>query len=249
MLGAQLGNRHFKRFAHNKLDDLRQLIAKERNKDKWIVSESIFSMDGDMAPIDELMLLSQINDAYFYLDEAHATGVFGKNGMGLLDSPDERTIIMGTFGKGCGSFGAYIACSQTIKEYLINFCSGLIYTTALPPSVLASIQAALELIPSMVSERQQLLENARYLKNELERIGFDTGDTKSQIICLYLGSSELAVSLSEYLEKNDIYVRAIRPPTVPNNSARVRLSLSFVHSTLEIEHLITTLKYWHANKH
>ncbi len=248
LLGAQLGNRNFKRFAHNKLDHLKQLMDKERNNNKWIITESIFSMDGDLAPVDDLLLLSKTNNAYFYLDEAHATGVFGNNGMGVLDSPDERTIIMGTFGKGCGSFGAYIACSQTIKEYLINFCAGLIYTTALPPAILASIQAALEIIPHMVSERQQLLENAHFLKTELEKIGFDTGDTKSQIICLYLGSNELALSLSQYLEQNDIYARAIRPPTVPNNTARVRLSLSLVHSTLEIEQLITTLKYWYANK-
>jgi 8-amino-7-oxononanoate synthase len=248
LLGAQFSKRNFKRFAHNNLDDIKNLISKEQNKNKWIITESIFSMDGDLAPIDDLLLLSKTNNTYFYLDEAHATGVFGKNGMGLLDSPNERTIIMGTFGKGCGSFGAYIACSQTIKEYLINFCAGLIYTTALPPPVLASIQAALEIIPHMVSERQTLLKNAHFLKTELEKIGFDTGNTKSQIICLYLGSNELALSLCQYLEENHIYARAIRPPTVPVNTARVRLSLSLGHSNLEIEQLINTLKCWYANK-
>lgn len=126
LLGAQVGNRNFKRFAHNSLDDVAKLLSKEQTKNKWIVTESIFSMDGDLAPVEDLLLLSKIHNAYFYLDEAHATGVLGKNGLGLLDCPDQQTIVMGTFGKGCGSFGAYIACSQTIKEYLINYCPGLI---------------------------------------------------------------------------------------------------------------------------
>jgi 8-amino-7-oxononanoate synthase len=205
-------------------------------------------MDGDLCPINSLVNITKTNNNFLYLDEAHATGVFGSNGMGLLSSPNNNTVVLGTFGKGCGSFGAYIACSTLLKEYLINFCAGLIYTTALPPSVLASIQAALELIPSMVDERQRLLNRSQLVKEELDSIGFETGKSASQIICLYLNENELATSLAQYLEENNIYARAIKPPTVPVDSARIRLSLSISHSDTDIEQLLSILKRWYANK-
>jgi 8-amino-7-oxononanoate synthase len=249
LIGSQMGSRHFKRFKHNDISELKEALSKQSSQNKWIVTESVFSMDGDLAPIESLVQLRDETKSWLYLDEAHATGVFGKNGMGLLDNPDDQTIVMGTFGKSCGSFGAYIACSNIIKEYLVNFCAGLIYTTALPPSVLGTINAALDIIPHMVSERKTLLDNAAILTNELKNIGFDTGQSASQIICLHLGNNELALSLSEYLAENGIYARAIRPPTVPAKTARIRLSLSLAHSNLEIEYLIKTLKRWYANKY
>lgn len=248
LLGAQLNSRNFKRFDHNNLDQAKNMIEKSINKNNWIITESVFSMDGDLSPINSLVNITKTNNNFLYLDEAHATGVFGPNGMGLLSNPDNNTIVLGTFGKGCGSFGAYIACSSLLKDYLINFCTGLIYTTALPPSVLASIQAALELIPSMVAERQHLLDKSQLVKKELDNIGFETGKSASQIICLYLNNNELATSLAQYLEENNIYARAIKPPTVPINSARIRLSLSVSHSDTEIEQLLSILKRWYANK-
>lgn len=245
LLGIQLANRNFERFAHNNVDELQELLARHAGKAVWVITESVFSMDGDLAPINELITLSKKTQSCLYVDEAHATGVFGENGMGLVHKPDRNTVVMGTFGKGCGSFGAYIACSSQLKDYLINFCSGIIYTTALPPPVLASIQAALELIPYMVLERQDLLKRASLLRAELQKIGFDTGQSNSPIICLNIGGNELALSLSHYLEENKIYARAIRPPTVPENTARIRLSLSAAHSNADIEHLIKTLKQWY----
>ncbi len=182
------------------------------------------------------------------MDEAHATGVFGNNGMGLVSKPSQTTVVMGTFGKGCGSYGAYIACSNQFRDFLVNFCPGIIYTTALPPAVLGSIQAALALIPSMVLERQLLLKTASSLKYDLDQIGFNTGSSASQIICIHTGSSELALSLSQYLEDNNIYAPAIRPPTVPENTARIRLSLLATHKDSDIEHLLQTLRHWYAKK-
>lgn len=182
------------------------------------------------------------------MDESHATGVFGKNGMGLVESPSETTVAMGTFGKGCGSFGAYVACSNQFKDFLVNFCPGIIYTTALPPPVLGAIQAALTLIPHMVQERQLLLKKAASLRYELNQIGFDTGDSASQIVCIYTGTSDQALSLSQYLEENQIYAPAIRPPTVPDNTARIRLSLLATHRDSDIEHLLKTLRHWHGGK-
>jgi len=247
LLGAQLSNKAFTRFAHNNIADLKRLLDKESNKNNWIVTESVFSMDGDIACIDNLRNLAKKTNCHLYIDEAHATGVFGKNGMGLVSNPEKTTVIMGTFGKGCGSFGAYIACSKPMRDFLVNYAAGFIYTTALPPAVLASIQAALEIIPQMVSQRQELLQTSARLRDEINQIGFNTGQSNSQIVSILLGDNELALSLSQYLEENKIYARAIRPPTVPENTARIRLSLSAIHSNLDIERLITVLRNWYAS--
>lgn len=246
LLGAQLANKRFERFQHNNIVHLQKLLTKHFDKNIWIVTESVFSMDGDFAPVNALLTLSRNTQSYLYVDEAHATGLFGDNGMGLVHNPGQNTLIMGTFGKGCGSFGAYIACSNQLKDYLVNFCSGLIYTTALPPSVLAAIEAALEIIPHMVSERQSILDKAASLKAALTEIGFNTGESSSPIICLYVNDSSTALSLSEYLQENNIYARAVRPPTVPENTARIRISLSALHSNIDIEYLLTVLKNWHG---
>ncbi len=249
LLGAQLEKDRLLRFKHNDILDLQRLINKEQDKNKLIVTESVFSMDGDLAPIADILDLANNTQSYLYVDEAHATGVFGQNGMGLVSNPNENTIIMGTFGKGGGSFGAYIACSQQLKNYLVNFCSGLIYTTALPPAVLGAIEAALELIPHMVSQRQYLLHQADIVRTALTEIGFNTGASNSQIVSILIGDSQAAISLSKYLEENSIYAPAIRPPTVPHNTARIRLSISAIHSNLEIEYLLTVLKNWYASQH
>ena len=135
LMGARLGNKNFKAFCHNDINELSYLIStvQDQDKPKWIVSESVFSMDGDLAPVDDLNITAKNNKCHFYLDEAHAIGVFGKNGMGLLNNPDHQTLIMGTFSKGCGSFGAYIACSNIMKDFLINFlCRGDFYYRSAP---------------------------------------------------------------------------------------------------------------------
>jgi len=249
LLGAQLSNKTFVRFAHNNIEELRCLLDAKPDKNNWILTESVFSMDGDLARIDDLLALARNTNLYLYIDEAHATGVFGKNGMGLVSDPDETTVLMGTFGKGCGSFGAYIACSQPMRDFLINYAAGFIYTTALPPVVLASIQAALEIIPQMVSQRQELLQASAKLRDEIKQIGLDTGQSNSQIISILMGNNESALSLSTYLKQNKIYAKAIRPPTVPEGGARIRLSLSAIHSNLDIERLLTVLRNWYASKH
>lgn len=247
LLGAQLNGRYFRRFAHNSLEDVQNYLNKKGERNNWLITESVFSMDGDIAPLEDLGKIVQQNNAYLYVDEAHATGVMGKNGMGLMSNPDERTIVMGTFGKGLGSFGAYVACSNLMQEYLINFCPGLIYTTALPPSILSSIMTALELIPGMTKEREYLNGISVYLKAELDKLGFNTGSSHSQIICLYMKDTDIALLLSQYLEENGIYARAIRPPTVPD--ARIRLSLSAAHKESDIEFLLQVLKVWHEKQY
>jgi 8-amino-7-oxononanoate synthase len=249
LLGAQWNKRQFARFAHNKVEDLNRLIQNnlEKKRTIWAVTESVFSM-GSIAPIDDFLRLSETSDIHLYIDEAHATGVFGKNGMGFVHAPSSKNVVMGTFSKGVGSFGAYVACSSQFKDFLVNFCPGIIYTTALPPPVLGSIGAALELIPHMVPARQRLLKLAAWLKQEIRDTGFSTSYDQSQIVFIQVGKEDNALALSQYLSENKIYALAIRPPTVPENAAGIRLSLSAAHTDTQISHLVDTLKRWNNRK-
>jgi 8-amino-7-oxononanoate synthase len=248
LLGAQGHKYKFARFEHNNLTSLVELAKQKKtgNSIVWAVTESVFSM-GNLAPIEKLLSISQNSNIHLYIDEAHATGVFGNNGMGLVSNPDDKVLVMGTFGKGCGSFGAYIACSKACKDFLTNFCSGIIYTTALPPAVLGAVQAALELIPHLVTQRKCLLNNASMLRQELAGLGFSISPDPSQIIFLRTNDEQKALSLSRYLRENKIYAPAIRPPTVPVNASGLRFSLSAAHEQNDIEYLIGVLRQYRGN--
>ncbi len=249
ILGASLSKLKSIRFRHNDLIDLEQKLNQyvSLGETTWIVTESVFSMDGDLCPLEALTSvttqMSLRNNCHLFIDEAHATGVFGKNGLGMA-RVDEHSIVMGTFGKGLGSFGAYIACSAEMRDYLINFCPGLIYTTALPPSVLGAIDASLQIVPSLNQERLHLLSLADYMRTAISSQGFNTGKSKSQIIPIIVGSDAKALSLAHHFEAANIFVPAIRPPTVPADSARIRLSLSALHTQEHADHFLKVLKQW-----
>ena len=245
--GAMLGGGRWTRYLHNDLDDLKKRLKRDPARDigdKWIVTESIFSMDGDETNLDQLIKLARENGAHLFVDDAHAAGVLGENGMGLASGKKGIDITMGTFSKAFGSFGGYVACSQVTRDYLVNFCSGLIYSTALPPSVLGSIEAALELVPTMDEERRRLTDYANHVRSELKLLDISVGNSASQIIPMIVGCELDAMELSHYLETRGIFAPAIRPPTVPQNTARVRLSLSAAHSESQIETLVEAIKKW-----
>jgi len=246
LLGAQASGARFTRFAHNDLNDLSERFARLPGHDKqtYVVTESVFGMDGDFAPLAALEALSLKQGFALFVDEAHATGVFGENGMGLTDTGFKAAIKMGTFSKGCGSFGAYVACSQEMKDYLINFCPGFIYTTALPPAVLGSIDAALTLIPEMSSERAHLKAMSKFVRSELTQMGFDLANSQSQIIPLVVGDEIEAEELSKFLFAQGIFALPIKPPTVPEGSARVRLSLTAAHLDEHVDKLLAAMRAW-----
>lgn len=229
------------RYRHNDMHHLEELLEKYTNNDapKFILTESVFSMDGDIAPLDKIDLLAKKHNCFVIVDEAHATGVLGENGSGLAAKAD---LVIGTFSKAFGAFGAYIACSQILKDYLVNKCSGLIYATALPPAVLGSIDAALELVPSIDAERVKLQNMAQNFRNEMVSTGYDCDASQTQIVPVILGDSSTTISTSQYLKENGIWVSAIRPPTVPHNSARLRLAFSAHHTENDLDILIDTLK-------
>jgi 8-amino-7-oxononanoate synthase len=233
-------------YRHNDMNHLEQLLGEHRNKGfsrVLIVSESVFSMEGDRCDLDALETLAARYEGFLIIDEAHATGVFGDRGMGLTCGR-RVDMVMGTFGKGGGSFGAYLACSQRLKEYMVNRCAGLIYSTALPPPVVGAIDAALDLIPSMDKERELLARNAAMLRRELNSMGWHTGESSTQIIPVIVGNEPDALCVSGRLEQNGLLAVAIRPPAVTEGGSRIRISLSALHERSHIDRLIHAFYEW-----
>ncbi len=234
------------RYRHNDLNHLESLLQQQAHllKPRFIITESLFSMDGDRVDLANLIALKERFGAFLYLDEAHATGVFGPDGFGLGAEHSGVDLIMGTFSKGLGGFGAYVACSQELKSYLINQCGGLIYSTGLPPGVLGAMEAALTLLPTLGQKRRELLSNAQLLRDRLQALGLDTGNSSSQIIPIILGDEATALQVSRILEtKEAILTSAIRPPTVRPGTARLRISLTTDHQTADLETLINALTH------
>ncbi|MBA3015038.1 MAG: 8-amino-7-oxononanoate synthase [Proteobacteria bacterium] len=242
--GVLLSRARLLRFRHNDLSHLEELLGRHAHTTDriLIITESVYSMDGDRCDLDTLITISQRYGALVMVDEAHATGVLGYQGMGLACGKD-IDIIMGTFGKGLGSYGAYVVCSAEIREYLINYCTGFIYSTALPPPVLGAIDAALTLVPTMDSERDYLQNLAQYLRNGLHALKLFTGDSTTQIVPMIIGNDQKAVSMSQWLlSQCAILATAIRPPTVEQGSARIRLALSCHHTKDQIDTLLRAIK-------
>jgi len=244
--GAVLGRCRMRRYRHGDLDHLRSLLAGSAGADhsrRVIVTESVFSMDGDVSDIDALVELAGKFDALLVVDEAHATGVLGERGMGLTCGK-AVDVCIGTFGKALGSFGAYVACGEKLWEYLVNCCPGFIYTTALPPAVLGAVDAALELVPQMDAQRRTLLGHAEYLRGALRAQGWDTGAATAQIVPLMVGAEDEALALNAYLEEKGVLAVAVRPPTVEPGRSRIRLALSARHQRGDLDMLIELLQKW-----
>lgn len=226
------------RFRHNDLEHLQSLLERDHasGQPRFIITESVFSMDGDGPDIKALAALAEKFNAFLYVDEAHATGVLGQSGFGLACGL-KNALIMGTFSKGLGGFGGYVACSSVLRAYLINRCGGLIYTTGLPPPVLGTMQAALALVPKMADQRQHLQSMAALLRTRLQQAGLHTGGSTTQIVPLILEDEFFCLNLAQALERDGFCTVAIRPPTVPVGTARLRLALSALHQPKDVHAL------------
>ncbi|MGE5259900.1 MAG: aminotransferase class I/II-fold pyridoxal phosphate-dependent enzyme [Actinomycetota bacterium] len=228
------------RYRHGDADHLGELLSQyqDNSRPKFILTESVFSMDGDVAPLAEIVRLARVHGACLIVDDAHAAGILGEGGSGLSAGAD---IVIGTFSKALGGFGAYIACSPTMRDYLINRCSGLIYSTALPPPVLGAIDAALDLVPTLDAERAYVARLAARFRAGAQALGYDTGASATQIVPLIVGEPDAALGLSERLRASGFWATAIRPPTVPKGTARVRLAFTKAHRESDIDSLLETL--------
>ncbi|MBF0610242.1 MAG: 8-amino-7-oxononanoate synthase [Magnetococcales bacterium] len=230
------------RYRHNDMNHLEHLLSAHAHLPgpRFILTESLFSMEGDVAPMGDLLALKERFGAFLYLDEAHAVGVMGREGRGVsCDHGGQVDLILGTFGKALGSFGAYVACSEKVRQYLINRSNAFIYSTALPPTVLGSMSAALELLPALEEERQHLMTTSGWLRQALRQQGWDTAASCSQIIPVITQTPQQAMTMSQRLQEEGILGVAIRPPTVP--TSRLRLSLSALHQTEQLQPLLAIL--------
>ena len=238
------------RFRHNDLDHLERLLAERSGEPgrRFILTESVFSMDGARADVVRLADIARRHDAFLYLDEAHAIGVLGPRGMGLSGlAPGGVDLVMGAFSKAVGSFGAYVAGSRSLIDYLVNACSGLIYSTALPPPVLGAVDAALDLIPGMDAERAHLASLSAQLREGLGKLGVDTLDSTTHIVPAVVGEAADALALSQRLQAAGVLAVAIRPPTVPKGASRLRFALSAAHSAADVDRLIELVgRHWPA---
>lgn len=244
--GIRLSQAECKRYPHRDMAALEEMLKPAgRFRSRAIITDSVFSMDGDIAPLDKIVDLAQQYDCLVMIDEAHALGVMGKNGRGLAEHfglEEKIDIQMGTLSKAAGSFGAYGCGSAALISFLINKARSFIYTTGLPPSVAAASLKAVELMEMLPRRREQLWENTRYLKTALRGIGFDTMDSQTPIIPILLKESNTAVEFSNRLLSEGILISAIRPPTVPANTARLRLTVMATHTRQDLDFVLQQLK-------
>ncbi|NQX60594.1 8-amino-7-oxononanoate synthase [Paenibacillus qinlingensis] len=243
--GIVLSRAEHARYRHNDMEHLRTLLNKYRDKRrKLIVTDAVFSMDGDQAKLDELVALKHEYGAMLMVDEAHSGGIYGKRGEGLcheLGLQNDVDIHMGTFSKSFGVYGAYICGSSTLIRWLVNKARPLIYSTALPPSIVAGISKALILVQEEHWRRERLYAANRLFRFLLFDAGFNIGGGDSPIVPLIVGDNDTALRFSSALEEEGIAAVAIRPPTVPDGTARIRFSLSVVHTDTELTNVVARI--------
>lgn len=242
--GCQLANVRQQRYRHGDLNHLQSLLEKTKNlqQPRFILTESIFGMDGDSVDMAALIDLATQYNALLYVDEAHATGWQGEKGYGLTSDFEHPNVIsMGTFSKGLGGSGAYIACSRALQRYFMNRCSGFIYSTAPSPMQVAVMHAAWNLIPSLQPAVQTLFTEAARVCAQLQAWGMNTGASHTPIIPIILKTPERTLAAQRYLATQGIQVSAIRPPTVPVQHSRLRIALNLSHTPEAIARLLTAL--------
>ncbi len=240
-----LSGARFQRFLHNDLANLKSRLEKTDAQRKLIVVDGVFSMHGDMAPLPELAKLAAAQNAWLMADDAHGFGCLGKTGAGSAEhfglDQNALPIYMGTLGKAIGSAGAFIAGSETLIEYLIQFARPYIYTTAMPPAVAAATRASLRLVQSESWRREHLQSLIAQFRAGAQSLGLQLMDSASPIQPILLGSEAKALAFAEKLAARGILIIAIRPPTVPAGSSRLRITFSAAHTSEQVAQLLEAL--------
>ncbi|HSI37567.1 MAG TPA: 8-amino-7-oxononanoate synthase [Methylotenera sp.] len=242
--GAYLSRAEFHRFPHNDVVALEKLLKASTAKHKLIAADAVFSMDGDIAPLPEYLALCEKYDAYLYIDDAHGFGVLGEHGKGSLSHfklKSPRIIMMATLGKAAGVAGAFVAGEQVVIDYLIQKANSYVYSTPAPPALSATLSASVKLIEQGDDLRAHLQTLITYLKNNLKLTKWQLMPSDTSVQPLVVGGNLEVLALSEYLQTQSILVPAIRPPTVPVGTGRLRISLSAAHSLDDIKKLIEAI--------
>ena len=242
---ARLTRLQVRRFPHADLPRLKALLARETKPLRLMLTDAVFSMDGDIAPLRELLPLTQQHGARLLADDAHGLGVLGEGGRGTFEhlgvKPAPPAILMGTLGKAFGTFGAFVAGEAELIETLIQQARTYIYTTALPPAVAEATRASLKIVRDEPWRRTQLHALVARFRRGARSLGFALGESETPIQPLILGSAQLALDASRRLREAGILVPAIRPPTVPVGSARLRVTFSAVHTEAQVDRLLDAL--------
>ncbi len=243
--GALLSRARLSRYAHRDMAALEQQLVRSKASERLVVSDGVFSMDGDIAPLPTLATLSQQHQAWLMVDDAHGFGVLGARGAGVLEhyqlDSQQAPILMATLGKGLGSFGAFVAGDDALIEYLINSARPYIYTTAMPAAQAEVSRAALRLLDEEGWRREKLQGLIARFRHGAEQLGLPLMDSPTAIQPLLIGSAPAALQLSEALYDDGLWISAIRPPTVPEGTARLRITLSAAHSEAQLDRLLDTL--------
>lgn len=243
--GALASGARCQRYRHNDVAHLAQLLAASTADKKLVVTDGVFSMDGDVAPLPELAALAARHEAWLMVDDAHGIGVLGATGGGVAEQFAQDSaalpVLVGTLGKAFGSFGAFVAGDALLIDYLINTARPYIYTTALPPAVAAASRAALARIRAGADLRARLASHIAQFRAGAQALGLELLPSHTPIQPLLLGSNERALRWSARLEQQGVLVGAIRPPTVPAGSARLRITLTAAHRTEDIDRLLAAL--------
>ena len=243
--GVLLSRAELVRYRHCDVEELSGLLARSRARKKLVVTDAIFSMDGDAAPLREIADLCGRHGAMLYVDEAHAVGVLGPTGAGLAEAlgvKDRVDVEMGTLGKALGSFGAYAAGERRLRDLLLTRARTFVFTTALPPSACGATLAALEIVRGEPARRARLHALCDRMRAGLTRLGFDVARVVSPIFPVVLGSEERALAAAVALRDRGYFVRAIRPPTVPAGTSRLRVALSAALTEAQVDGFLQALE-------
>lgn len=243
--GGLISSAKFERFKHSDTTHLQQKLSGSTAARKLIVTDGVFSMDGDLAPLNKLAECANQHDAWLMVDDAHGFGCLGKHGGGVAEhfdlGIDQLPILMGTLGKAFGTFGAFVAGSETLIEYLIQFARTYIYTTALPPAVAAATLASLKIIQEEYWRRDKLGKLIQQFRSGCEALNLQLMDSQTAIQPVVMGSDTSALKASEILMKKGFWVTAIRPPTVPEGSARLRFTFTAEHTEKHVSELLDAM--------
>ncbi len=242
--GAKLAQSTLLRYRHNDVGHLQQLLQQAKGK-KLVVTDGVFSMDGDCAPLTDISNVAKQENAWVMVDDAHGFGVLGPQGSGLVNhlglSTDDVALSIGTLGKAFGTSGAFVAGDRSTIDYLLQFARTYIYTTATPPAIAAATRTALQLVKQADAPRAHLQALIAQLRAGLETLGLAIMPSTTPIQPVLVGSNEEALRMSAALRKRGMLVTAIRPPTVPDGTARLRITLSASHSADQVNQLLNAL--------
>ncbi len=235
---VRLSGARLHRFAHNDMQSLADQLERLPKGRRLILTESVFSMDGDLAPLKDIAALASHYEAMLMVDEAHAGGLYGPHGAGRIAEAklqDDVTCGMGTFSKALGGYGGFVTCSQELREWLINKARAFIYTTAPPPSTVATAIAALNILAAEPALGSELLQRARHFRDRLQAAGLNTLHSDSAIVPIVIGENDAVLRIAQRLKDQHILVGAIRPPTVPTGTARLRCSITLAHTKSDLD--------------